>query len=155
MERVVVKKNWVNSLTDSLSEWFWTWCVGAPIVGGVLVTGLGAVHGYMVTPQDENVAPYMVSSIKNAHVNTWKAVYFLVDTTVQTVNAIRPSTESSAPAPAESPNVPKPPLPGPSEELGEIPKPINDIVPDVGECDPYGPRDFSYNPPRLVCEIHG
>ena len=144
MDRVIVKDNWVKGLEDWASEFFWTWCVGAPLVGGILVTGGGMIHGYMTTPQDESVIPNMVRSVRDAHVGTWKIVGYTIMTTGEVINELRPSSTSAPEKPVEDP---KPPV----EEV--IPPPINDIVPDVGECDPYGPMDFSYDPPRLVCEV--
>lgn len=150
MEHVVVKKNWLESLEDSLSKWFWMGFVGGSLMGGAILTGVGAIHGYVTTPQGDNVFPGMVNSVKNVHVFAWKTIFFVGEATYRTIEELRPS-ESSADVDQSSasalPESPKPPV----EEV--IPPPINDIVPDVGECDPYGPMDFSYDPPRLVCEV--
>ena len=150
MEHVVVKKNWLESLEDSLSKWFWMGFVGGSLMGGAILTGVGAIHGYVTTPQGDNVFPGMVNSVKNVHVFAWKTIFFVGEATYRTIEELRPS-ESSADVDQSSasalPESPKPPV----EEV--IPRPINDIVPDVGECDPYGPMDFSYDPPRLVCEV--
>jgi hypothetical protein len=143
MNRVVVKDDWESSFTDELSEFFWTWFVGAPILGGLLVTGVGIVHGYMTTPQNENVFPNIVSSVKMSHVKSWEGISYAVSSVVNIVNEMRPEGREKPPV-IETTTVP-------GDNV--IPQPITDVVPDVGECDPYGPMDFSYDPPRLVCQL--
>ena len=119
-------------------------------MAGVVVTGLGAAHGYLQAPQGESEVPYMVEGIKEYHINSWKLIGSMVEITTDVINELRPEEvdQSSTDALPESPNLPVKPMP--------IPQPITNDVPDVGECDPYGPLDFSYDPPKLVCEIiHG
>ena len=109
------------------------------------MTGVGAASGYLQSPQGQSEVPYMVEGIKEAHVNSWKTIHFVVKTTGEVIEQLRPEVDQSdtdaLPVPV------KPPV------VEVIPQPINDIVPDVGECDPYGPLDFSYDPPKLVCEV--
>ena len=147
-QHVVVKQNWVASLSDQVSEFFWTYCVGLPLLGGIVVTGIGAGVGYLKAPQGESEVPYMVEGIKEAHVNSWKTIHFVIKTTGEVIQELRPAEPEEVIEPLVLPHKPLP------ENV--IPQPITNDVPEVGECDPYGPLDFSYDPPKLVCEvIHG
>ena len=84
-ERVIVKDNWVDALNDQISEGVAT-IFGWFVLGGVAVTGLGMVSGYMETPKGQDPAPLMMEHTMTAHQATWG---FIFETTEATWNAIQ------------------------------------------------------------------
>ena len=89
-QHVVAHSNWVDSVNDQISQGFWN-LVGGFICCGALVTGAGALSGYMATPQGEPVAPLMVEHATAANVNTWKAAAALVQGVGELIESSRPA----------------------------------------------------------------
>ena len=156
MRRTVVKGNWWDAKCDE--GWEAIFGLGwSFLVGGMLVSAGGALYGYVQAPKEEAATPYALQGAVNANLGFWNGVGFLVSTSVQVVEGLRPDSAGQTNEPKPLPVIPygeaPEPSPYPQPEDNVIPQPITDEVPDVGECDPYGPLDFSYDPPRLVCEM--
>ena len=71
------------------------------VVLGVLVTSAGALYGYVSAPKDENAAPYVMDGAVNINVGFWKGVGFMVATTAQMVQGLRPDTAEETRIPVE------------------------------------------------------
>ena len=151
--RTIVKENWEEALMDELSEGFWTlW--GYFVLGGILVTIAGASVGYVSTPKGEEPLKNMAGTAAAYHGNVWKGAAWALTETGKFIYEMRPSNNES-PEVSTTDVAPTPPREIPVEPVQE---PVRQdvepwqYIPEVGECDPYGPMDFSYDPPRLVCE---
>ena len=136
---------------DELSEGFWTlW--GYFVLGGILVTIAGASVGYVSTPKGEEPLKNMAGTAAAYHGNIWKGAAWALTETGKFIYEMRPGSETNnevSTTPQEEPVViPVEPAPEPVRHDVEPWQ----YIPEVGECDPYGPLDFSYDPPQLVCE---
>ena len=158
MRRTVVKGNWWDARCDE--GWEAIFGLGwSFLVGGMLVSAGGALYGYVQAPKQEEATPYALQGAVNANLGFWNGVGFLVSTSAHVLEGLRPDSASQTGEPKPIPVIPFTPAPTPEPspypvpEANVIPQPITEEVPDVGECDPYGPMDFSQDPPRLVCEM--
>ena len=89
MDRVVVKDNWIDATTDKISEFGWS-CVGWFVLGGMAVTGVGAVSGYMSTPQGQDPVPLVMEHTTEAHAVTWEFIGTTIESTWNAIQDARP-----------------------------------------------------------------
>ena len=90
--RVIVKNKWEDAATDAFSYFFWT-CFAWFVFGGMVVTGLGAWHGYVNTPKDQDPAPAMMREAGNFNVAVWKFIGGALNTTAENIHEMRPEGE--------------------------------------------------------------